>query len=278
MKTILAFAVATSLLSVSPAFAQQLELPRPSPGVKTTARVGLTDITIDYSSPGVKGRKIWGGLLPYDKLWRTGANAATKITFSKDVIVGDKPAPAGTYSVFTIPGKAVWTVILNKDADASTGSYKQEQDLLRLQVKPARIPPRERLTFTFANTTDDGTSLDLEWEKLRVSLPIKVGTADQAMANIKSAVESGWRPYNAAARYLLDQKKDYDTAMKYADQSIAIQEEWFNVWTKAQLLAAKGQKKDALVQAKRAEELGNKNPQGFFLGDEVKKAVKDWAK
>src|SRR4051812_27534598 len=111
-----AAALLTLLLAASPARAD-LDLPRPSPFAKVSQTVGLTDITVDYSSPGVKGRKIWGGLVPYDQMWRAGANTATKVTFSKDVTFAGKPVPAGSYSFFLVPGKSEWTVVLNKKAD-----------------------------------------------------------------------------------------------------------------------------------------------------------------
>ena len=136
----LSFITALALVP-APAFAD-LELPRPSPFAKVSQEVGLTQITVDYSSPGVKGRKIWGALVPFDKMWRTGANQATKITFSKDVTFVDKAVPAGTYSLFTIPAKSgEWTVILNKNPNqGGTGQYKQDLDLLRFQARPQVIP------------------------------------------------------------------------------------------------------------------------------------------
>lgn len=267
--------MAMLVLASTPALAQ-LELPVLSPLAKVSQRVGLTDVSLEYSSPGVRGRKIWGGLVPHDKLWRTGANAATKITFSRDVTFGGKAVPAGTYSVLTIPGKQAWTVILNKNPAATTGSYRREEDAARLEVKPAAAPMRERMTFLFSNTTDDATSLDLEWERLRVSAPIKVATADHVHANIKQAAQGDWRVYASAARYMLE-RKDLDTGLKYVDQSLAIREEWFNVWIKAQLVAAKGNYKEAYPLAERAYELGKRSPMFFYEGD-VKKALADWKK
>ncbi|HVR01610.1 MAG TPA: DUF2911 domain-containing protein [Polyangia bacterium] len=256
-----------------------LELPRPSPTAKITQQVGLTDVTVEYSCPGVKGRKIWDGLVPYGKMWRTGANSATKITFSKDVTFADKSVPAGTYALFTIPAKGAWTVILNKKGDqpGTATEYKADLDLLRVQVKPGAAPFRERLAFIFSNMTDDKASLDLEWEKLRLSLPIGVATAQQALANVTSAVDNGWRVYANAARYMLETKKDYDTGLKYVDQSLLLKEDWFNDWIKAQLLAAKGGYKDAVAMAEKAEALGAKNG-NFFLEADVKKGLVDWKK
>jgi hypothetical protein len=263
--------------AASPALAE-LDLPRPSPNAKVWQTVGLTEITVDYSSPGVKGRKVWGTVVPWDKLWRAGANAATKVTFSKDVTVDGKSVPAGTYALFVIPAaKGPWTVILNKDANQfGTGrDYKKENDVARVAVKPQAVPMRERLVYQVVDFTDDKASLDLEWEKVRLSVPIGIGTAQQALANIKEASDNAWRTWNAAARYMLESKKDYDAGIALADKSISMKEDWFNTWTKAQLLAAKGRYKDALALAQKADALGGKS-EGYFFSDEVKKAIGEW--
>jgi hypothetical protein len=259
-----------------PVAAQQLDLPRLSPGAKVSQVVGLTEISVDYSSPAVRGRVIYGGLVPYGKLWRTGANQATKLTVTKDVLIDRKTVPAGTYALFTIPGKQAWTVIMNKNPNqGGTADYKQELDLLRFQVKPHAAPKREHMTFIFADTTEDSTSLDLEWAGLRVSIPIKAHTAKQVAATLKAIEESGGRPFVMAARYLLDAKKDYDRAMKLVERSLMLKEEWLGLWTKAQLLAAKGKAKSACPVAQKAKALGEKAP--FYpLADEVKKALADW--
>jgi Protein of unknown function (DUF2911) len=256
-----------------------LDLPRPSPFAKVVQTVGLTDITVDYSSPGVKGRAIWGGVVLYDKLWRAGANLPTKVTFSRDVTFGGKPAAAGTYAFFLIPTKGAWTVILSKKVDqAGTGQdYKKTDDLLRVEVTPTAAPFRERLAYLVTDFTDDKASLDLEWEKLRLSIPIAVQTSAQALANIASAVDNGWRTYANAARYMLETKKDYDAGMKYVDQSLSLKEDWFNVWIKAELLAAKGNFKDARTTGDHAYELGKKSP-GFFLEGDLKKTLEAWKK
>lgn len=255
----------------------QLELPAPSPAAKTMQRVGLTDITVEYSSPAVKGRKVWGELVPFDKVWRTGANAATKVTFSKDVNFGGKPVPAGTYSLVSFPTAAGWTVGLSKDLTFFAGGkeYSDKDDVVRVPATTAEIPLRERLIFVFSNTTDDSTSLDLEWEKLRISVPVKVDTAPQVAANIKALTDNGWRPYANAARYLSDNKGDLDQALKLADTSIAMQSTWLNNWIRADILSKKNKWADAKKAAQIAWDLGNKD-QNFYLKDTVAKAMADW--
>jgi hypothetical protein len=265
------------LTFASPAFAQELTLPRPSPNAKVTQTVGLTDITVEYSSPTVKGRKIWGELVPYEKLWRAGANSATKVTFSRDVKIVGKPIPAGSYALFAIPTKKTWTIVFNKEANQpGTGaSYKAEQDILRVTVTPTAAPMRERLAYQIVDFTDAKANLTLEWEKLRVAIPVELDTDAQVQGNIQAYSTDTWRPYNNAARYMFETKKDYDAGLALVEKSLAIKEDWLNVWTKAQLLAAKGKYKDAYPLAQKASDLGQKAAV-FFFADDVKKALVDW--
>ena len=253
----------------------QLQLPAPSPGAKVTQTVGLTEISVEYSSPGVKGRKIWGAVVPYGEVWRTGANA--KVTFSKDVTVGNTQVPAGSYAFFAIPTASEWTLILNKDFNqGGSAKYNKDLDVARVQVQPRAIPHRERLAYVIADFTNDGASMDLEWEKVRVSLPIKLNTDVQALANIKSMTDRAWVPYTSAARYMLETKKDYDAGLQLVDKSLAIKEDWFNLWTKAELLHAKGKTREAYNLAEKANQLGQKEPDRYFLADQVKKALVEW--
>ena len=275
IKTISAFAILIfSFFQVS----AQLQLPQPSPKASVMQTVGLTDITIDYSSPGVKGRTIWGEVVPFDAIWRAGANAATKITFSRDVTINGTNVSKGSYSVFVIPSKtADWIVVLNKNATASTGEYKKEEDLLRLNVKPQTVPMRERLAYSFSDFNDAVATINLEWEKVRVSLNVNVDTEKQTLESINSTLGGTWRQYANAARYMLENKKDYETGMKYIAQSLQLKEDWFNQWIKAELLAAKNNFKEAHEIAQKAKELGDKNPDGFFYKKEVEKAIKEWS-
>jgi hypothetical protein len=240
-------------------------------------RVGLTEITVDYSSPAVKGRKVWGELVPFDAIWRTGANANTKITFSKDVTFGGKPVAAGTYSVATLPTATGWTIILNKELaiPAYGKTYKEADDVVRVPGVTSEIPLRERMLFMFSNTTDSDTSLDLEWEKVRVSVPIHCETEKQALANIKTVGDSAWRPLANAARWLTENTKDYDQAIKLADQSMGLQSTWLNNWVKADALSRKGQWAAAKKSAQTAWDLGQKD-ENFYMKDTVAKAMADW--
>jgi hypothetical protein len=263
------------------AFAQPApELPQPSPKARVEQRVGLTDFAVDYSSPAVKGRKIWGELVPYDRPWRAGANAATKLTASRDFLFAGKPVAAGSYALYTIPGKTSWTVALNSNTEAAgNDGFDAKQDVVRVTLKPEAIRGRERLTFLFSTTTDHTAQLELEWEKLRVAMPIQVDTKAHAQANIDKAVDDAWRPHFVSARYLLDNGGDLDKALGYIDQSIAIKATWWNQWVRAQLLAKKGRTPDAVAAAEKALQLGtgDKLFESAFKA-EVNKGLAGWKK
>jgi hypothetical protein len=256
-----------------------LELPAPSPKARADQRVGVTDFSIEYSSPGVKGRQIWGGLVPYDELWRAGANAATKLTASRDFTFGDTAVPAGSYAYYATPGKTSWTVVLNTSANASgTQGYDEKKNVATVTVTPEALPAhRERLAYSFTDTTDEGTNLDLEWEKLRVRVPIKVDTKAHVMANVEKTLADAWRPHFASARYLLDSGGDLDTALAYVNTSIDVKPTWWNHWVKAQVLAKQGKKAEAVEVGKKAVALGKGDNtfESFFKAD-VDKAIGTW--
>ncbi len=260
--------------------AQGLEVPQLSVKSKVEQRAGVTDFAIDYNSPAARGRTIWGGLVPYGELWRTGANASTKLTASQDFTFGETKVPAGTYSVFTIPGESTWTVILNKNtAINGTSGYDEKEDAARVTVKPETVPARERMTFLFSDTTDDGTRLDLEWAGLRVSVPVKIDTAAHVKAAMDKSLGEAWRPHYTAGRYLLDSGGDVDAAIKHFDTSIAVKPTWWNHWFRAQALAKKGRSADAVASAQKARELGTgDNIFENFFKEDVEKAIAGWKK
>jgi hypothetical protein len=255
------------------------ELPAPSPKARVEQRVGLTDFAVDYSSPGVKGRPVFGKVVPYDKPWRTGANAATTLKASREFTFGDKKVPAGTYGLYTVPSKSgSWTVALSSQTDAwGNDGFDPKNDVARIVVKTTPIKNRERLTFIFSATTDDAARLELEWSTVRLAIPLAVDTKAQAMANIDKAVDEAWRPQFSAARYLLESGGDLAKALQLADASIAVKPTWWNNWVRAQVLAKKGQLPDAAVAGEKAQQLGTGDRvyEGFFKAD-VAKAVGNW--
>ncbi len=256
--------------------APKLDLPRPSPKGSVNQTVGLTDISIAYSSPSVKGRKIWGEVVPFGEVWRAGANECTKVTFSTPVSIEGKPVPAGAYCLALLPQKSGWTFILSKNTELwGTDEYKQSDDALRVPATATTVPLRERLAFSILDFDDEKGTLAMEWEKQRVAVKFTTGTRERALAQIRALQGDDWRPYNTAARYLLGAKIEPALAMQLADRSIQLKEQWNNVWTRAQLLHAAGKKSEALAAAQRAQALG-KASENFFEEKEVARALVAW--
>ncbi len=268
-----------SALSASAALAQAaapLELPRPSPKGSVTQTVGTTEIGVAFSSPGVKGRKIWGEVVPFDKVWRAGANDCTKLTVSTPISIEGKPVAAGSYCVFLLPQKSGWTFILSKNLEqAGSDEYKQSEDALRVPATASTIPMRERMAFTIIDFDDENGTLAMEWETQRVAVKFTTGTKDRVMAQIHALKGDDWAPYNSAARYLLGASTEPALAMQLVDRSIKLKETWNNVWTKAQLLHAAGKDSEAHALAQRAQTLG-KSAKNFFAADDVSRALVSW--
>src|SRR5215468_8393652 len=247
---------AAALLSRAAAAQAVIETPAPSPKARVEQRVGITDLSIDYSSPGVKGRKIWGELVPYDKVWRAGANAPTKLTVSRDFTFGGTAVKAGSYSVFMTPGKKTWTVALNTDLTATQDSHDDKNDVSRAAVTPAALPAlRERLIYLFSDTQDDRTDLDLEWERVRIRVAITIDTRGAVTAGIEKALAAAWQPHATAASYYFN-AGDLAKAIALVDRSIAIESNWRNEWLRARIQGKKGNKAEATASANRALALG----------------------
>src|ERR1051325_2983507 len=176
------------------------EVPAPSPKARVEQRVGVTDVSIDYSSPGVKARKIWGDVVRYDKVWRAGATAPTKLTVSRDFTFGGTAVKAGSYSLFVTPGKKTWTVALNTDLAATQDSHDDKNDVAKVAVQPAALPAlRERLIYLFSDTQDDRANLDLEWGRVRIRVAIAIDTKAAVTASIEKAIAAVWQPHATAA-------------------------------------------------------------------------------
>lgn len=256
-----ALTLAAAAVAVASSASAQLDLPRVSPKATVSQTVGLTDVTIAYCRPGVKGRVIWGGLVPYDQVWRTGANEATTITFGDDVTVDGNKLPAGTYGLFTVPGKDEWAVIFNKGAKQwGAYEYKQDQDVLRIKVKPQTSEFHELMTFSFPVVSAESAEVALSWEKLTVPFTVKVDTVNKVLASARTAIAEAkpddWRtPYRAAA-FCLDTNVNLDEANGWLDKSIAVKETMYNLTAKARMLAMNGKKADAIALAKKAIAVG----------------------
>lgn len=244
----LALALAAAPLAASVALAQpQIYSPRPSPTASVSQWVGLTEVTVTYSRPGVKERKIWGGLVPYGEVWRTGANENTTIKLSTAAKIGGTEIPAGTYGLQTIPTDGDWTIILSKDADLwGAFDYKPEHDALRFTVKPQAAAHEERMSFSFDDVTDNTATLALRWEKLRVPITIESDT----LARIGEKVR--WNQPYQAANWCLQSGSCIDQGIKYVESSIALDSNFYNQRTKANLLAKKGDVKGAIAAGEAA--------------------------
>lgn len=239
-----------ALLVATGAFAQQqLRAPMPSPKASLTQTVGITDITITYSRPGVKGRTIWGGLVPYDQVWRTGANNATTISFSDDVLVEGQKLAKGTYSLHTIPGAAEWTVILNSVADQwGSYSYDAAKDSLRVKVKPEKAGFREWMSFEINEMSTDKAKVSLRWENLAVPFTVDTESTMKTMAQMRNAMKPDWRTPYMAANFAFDTRgAATDEEMNaWIDQSIEAGRNIANLYLKARMMDRAGKKADAV--------------------------------
>lgn len=260
MKRIL-FLSAFALSVAMTADAQALRTPAPSPTQTLRQDFGLSTVELSYSRPGMKGRKIFGDLVPYDKVWRTGANNATVITFGEEVMIGDKKVPAGKYGVVSIPGKDMWTVIITKQLDVtSPAAYKQENDVVRVSAKPVSLPfSVETFTMTFDDIKSNSMELGILWDNVMVSVPIKTDIDTKVMAQINNIMERDNRPYFNAAMYYMENGKDQAKALAWFDKAIEQNPEAFWVYhQRANLLAKMGRKQDAVTSANKSIELAKK--------------------
>jgi len=268
------------VLLLAPLAFAELTLPRVSQKASVTQTVGLTDVTIMYNRPGVKGRVIWGGLVPYDKVWRTGANEATTITLSQAVKINGQALPAGTYSFHTIPGKTSWTLIFNKTAE-QWGSYDYDasKDALRIQVTPVTGPNQEWMAFSFSDVSTDSATVELAWEKLRVPFKIEADTKTQAMASIDKALSGevkDWEDPYSAASYAFNANLGNANAMKWIDQSISLKETYWNLRLKAAILEKDGKRKEAIALGEKAIEVGKQAKDDAGEISKTEKQVAEW--
>lgn len=220
-----------------------VNLPRASQHAVLTQRIGITDITINYSRPLVNGRKVWGGLVPYGQPWRSGANENTTISFGDPVTIEGQPLAAGTYGLHMIPAENEWIIAFSKmNAAWGSFSYDQAEDALRVTVKPAATDFHDALTYDFDDLKPDSAVVTLRWEK--VAVPFKVGVnvhevVETSLHNqLRGRVQYEWQAWDDSANYLLAEKTDFDDALKYANQSILIEQRYDNLMTKSQVLDA----------------------------------------
>jgi hypothetical protein len=270
---------ALALVLTTSAFAQQVRTPRPSPSSTLTQTVGLTDITIKYSRPGVKGRTIWGDLVPYGKVWRTGANEATTISFSDDVMVGGQKLAKGTYSLHTTPGQNEWTIHFNSVADQwGSYSYDPAKDVVKVTAKPESADFREWLTFEVPEMTTDTAKVVIRWEKIAVPFTVDTQSTARTLASLKRAMEPTWQTPYMAASFAFDNKGAATDAEMNAwiEQSLKLNQNIANLYLRARMAERAGNKADAIRYGEMA--IAAATPQQADFAAEVRRNVDKWKK
>src|SRR5262245_19370517 len=261
-------------------FAQSdLKLPDVSQAAEVKQRIALTDIAVNYHRPLVNGRKIWGGVVPYGKVWRAGANENTTIEFSDPVSVEGKPLDKGTYGLHMIPNQGSWTIIFSK---TNTGwgsySYDQKEDALRVDVKPRPLAEnKEALEFDFEDLKPTSTAVTMKWEKLGVPFTVSVNDADQTLENIRAQLKGrgqfAWQALDEGAQFCLTRKINLDEALRWADASIQNEERFDNLSTKADILKALNRSDEAKTAWNHALEIA-KAPQLYTYGRQLQNQKK----
>ena len=273
-KIFLLFAIAAS----SVCFAQTLVTPQPSTTQTINQNFGLSTIELSYSRPNAKERVIFGELVPFGKVWRTGANQATTLTFGEDVTIGDKKIAAGKYGLLSIPNKDSWIVIITKQLDVtSPAAYKVESDLVRVNVKPVIVANKtETFTMQFANVKAGSCELNLLWENTSVSLPISTEVDSKVMTQIKNIMTKDNLPYFNAAMYYMESGKDLNQALTWFNK--ATEQNSGAYWIhhqRANCLAKLGKKQEAIAAATKSLELATaaKNTDYVKLNEDLLKSL-----
>jgi hypothetical protein len=262
---------------------QQVRLPQISQGASVKQTIGLNDVTITYSRPGVKGRKIWGGLVPFEKVWRTGANAATTIQFTEDMLVEGQPLPTGTYSLHTIPGEKEWTLVFNKEANQwGSYSYDAAKDAVRVKVTPMPGTPQEWMQFRFEDLTIDSARVVLAWENLQVPFTVKNQTDTNVKVlgmlrdSISKAKPDDWQSYYRGANYLIQNRVHLDDAAAWIDKAIAIRPMPQTHYARARLLEATGKMREAIAELDKAVAAASPETSPALL-EEIRNVKKTWS-
>ncbi len=280
---VLALPLAPALAAQAPAPAAPVRLKpmQVSPGASVSQTLGITTVRVDYSRPAVRGRAIWGALVPYGQVWRAGANEATTLTFSDPVKIHGKDLPAGTYGFFAIPGKESWTLILNrKPKQWGAYEYKAEEDALRLEVKPQAAPPQEYLTYELQVVSPERLRLELRWERLAVGFDLDIDVKGIYWKHVEEtlakAPTTDWVPWFQAANFCFQQKIELGKAMGWIDASLKAQETYRNLELKARLLDLEGRTAEALPCLEKAIALATaaKTPKEYLEG--LEKSRQEW--
>lgn len=260
--TILTTMIAAAAIMMNTATAQIVQA-MPSPYCKITQKIGVTEVTLDYSRPGVKDRTVYGDLVPYGKIWRFGANQSTKITFGDDVKLEGQEIPKGTYAFYAIPGETEWTIMVYKDLKLGgyVAKYDKENELTRFTVKSSRLADKvETMNLYIAHARNNSAYLNLDWENTRVSMKVEVNTNEKVEASIEKVLAGPTsNDYYAAARFYYENDKDMDQALEWITKAVDMHDGafWKATW-KARILAKMDKKDDAIKAAKMAIEWAEK--------------------
>src|SRR6476469_7283417 len=270
---IIAFATTFSVSS------QSIKMPPPSPPQTIKQDFGISSIELSYSRPGIKGRKVFGDLVPYGKVWRTGANNATTIDFGDDVTIGGTKVPAGKYGLLSLADNDKWKVIITKQLEVTNpADYKEESDVVRVDVKPMTMKDKmETFTMQFANVKSSTCELQIMWENTAVVLPISSDVETVVMKEIDDAMNKDNRPYFQAALYYLNNGKDLNQAITWFDKAIAQQPDGYWIYhQKANALAKLGKKDEAKATAQKSIELAKeaKNDDYVRLNEKLLEQLK----
>lgn len=268
-----------ALLAASSALAE-IQLPQPSPAATVSQDIGISRVTVTYHRPGVRGRKVWGELVPLGQVWRLGANEATTIELTHDAMVNGNAVPAGKYSLFAIPKAGEWTYVLNKQHEQwGAYFYKADQDLLRFNVKTEAVEPREWFDIDLVPVSDRAIRVDVAWEKVRVPFTIEFDVEGLVWKQIDERVKAAdatWEDFHSAARYALTTGKRLDEAMRWIDAAMKTESFW-NYELKGQLLHHAGRTSEAILLMEKAKALARgKAPQEWLDG--VDQQVASWMK
>jgi hypothetical protein len=237
--------------------AQTIRTPQPSPTQTVKQDFGISSVELIYSRPGMKGRKIFGDLVPWGKVWRTGANSATRIKFTDDVTIGGQQLKAGEYAIYTVPNEKEWEIIINKGSADWGTNYKQEDDIFRVKATPVKLDQSvETFTMQFGNIKSNSADLQLMWDKTLVAVPITTDIDKKIMADIDRIMNADNRPYFQAAMYYLETGRDLNQAVEWFDKAIEQNANAYWVYhQKANALAKLGKKSEAKTTAQKSMEL-----------------------
>jgi hypothetical protein len=247
--------------------------PQPSPGASFSQTVGITRINVEYSRPSLRGREIFGQLLPYGKIWRTGANAPTIFSVSNDVTINGAELQAGDYAVMSIPFKTDWILIFSYNLETTEADYSENDDALRVHVKPYDIELTESFTIDISNISNDAAFLNFYWEKSAITVELGVNNEATVITAIDHKTLESAGAFLQAAEYFVNNDLDPNKALEYIDHSIDLRETFRNVWIKSIILRQLKRNTESLEYAEKAKQMGESDPVYSFFKSSIDKAI-----